>query len=100
MEEVVVPVLLLRNNSKSQRSSNTSQLLIFEQAVSMIHNLSNKFKWRMCNKDNQAYHRDKQLLSHQWQPESLTISLCHHEDLRVVPAVQYADHPSNLQQHP
>ena len=99
MEEVV-PVLLLRNNSKNQRSSNTSQLRIFKQAVPMNLNLLNKFKWRMFNKGNQAYHRDKQLLSHQWQPESLKISLCHHEDPRVVPAVQYADHLSNLQQHP
>ena len=95
-----MPVLLLRNNSKNQGSSNTSQLRIFEQAVSMIHNLSNLFKWRMCNKNNQAYHRDKQLLSHRWQPESLIISLCHHEDPRVVPVVRYADHLSNLQQHP
>ena len=95
--EVVKVVLPLLNNSKNQHNSNTSQLRILKAPTP---SLLNPFKWRMFNKDSQVFHRDKLLLSHPWRPENPTISLCLQEDPRVVLVVQFADHPSNLQQHP
>ena len=95
--EVVKVVLPLLNNSKNLHNNNTSQLRILKAPTP---SLSNPFKWRMCNKDSQVFHRDKLVLNHLWRSENPTISLCHQEDPRVVPVVPFADHPSNLQQHP
>ena len=91
----VVPVLLLHNNNKNHRNSSTFQLRIWKQRGAPTNlRLSNPFKWRMCNRDKQVHHQDKQLISHRWPTESPTTSLCHLEDPRA--AVRDADHPSNL----
>ena len=99
--EEAAPVLPLNSNSKNHHSSSSStfQQRILKLAAPTNLSLLNPFKWRMCNKDSQVYHQDKQLPNHRWPPESPTISLCHQEDPKVVPAVRYADHPSSLQQH-
>ena len=91
----VVPVLLLLNNNKNHLKSSTFQLRIWKQRGAPTNlRLSNPFKWRMCSRDKQVHHQDKQLISHRWPTESPTTSLCHLEDPRA--AVRDADHPSNL----